>query len=235
MMLKGVKNLEFYKELTKPARKAMTMPVLKILSDAIHKQNWPRDSKQIFWTALTVAFFGSFRFGELLSQKSDAFNSNETLLWKDVILKDKEAVLHIKVPKSKNEKGEIVNLFEIENSAYCPVKALKRLKTISKFSSDPNLPVFMFENGKMLCNTVLNRTLVSLLEPVLGESAKFFSGHSFRAAVPSALSNCPDLVNDEEIMSWGRWSSNSYKLYMRLNSMQKKHIYSKLLLALEQQ
>jgi hypothetical protein len=235
VMLKGIKNLEFYRDLVKPARKAMTMPVLKILSHRIAVSEWQKSRKQVYWTAFTIAFFGSFRFGELLSVTATSFNSNETLLWRDVVVEKDAVILHVKVPKSKKEGGEFIELFEIKNNPYCPVHAIKKLKSISKFSSDPNSPVFRFDDGNFLSSYVLNKTLLTLLEPVLGDSAKLFSGHSFRAAVPSALSNCPELASDSDIMSWGRWSSSSYKLYTRLNSNQKRHIYQKMISALEKQ
>jgi hypothetical protein len=234
-MLKGIKNLEFYRELTKPARKAMTMPVLKLLSHQVAVSNWEKTCKQVYWTAFSVAFFGSFRFGELLSVAATSFNSSETLLWRDVVVEKDTVILHVKVPKSKNKNGEFIELFEIPGNPYCPVNALKKLKSLSKFSSDPNSPVFRFDDGSFLSSYALNRTLLSLLEPVLGVSAKLFSGHSFRAGVPSALANCPELASDSDIMYWGRWSSSSYKLYMRLNSNQKRHIYRKLVSALKEQ
>jgi hypothetical protein len=235
VMLKGIKNLEFYQDLIKPARKAMTMPVLKLLSHAIATSDWSKTCKQVYWTAFSVAFFGSFRFGELLSTTATSFNISETLMWRDVVFEEDAAILHVKIPKSKNEKGEFIELFEISDNRYCPVSALKRLKAISKFSCDPNSPVFRFDDGTMLSSYFLNKTLVSLLTPVLGETAKMFSGHSFRAGVPSALANSPEIASDSEIMLWGRWSSRSYKLYMRLNSKQKRHIYKKLLMAINNQ
>ena len=63
-MIRGATNLEFYKTVSRGSRKVMTFSLLKILSHQIARSDWEKDSKQVFWTALTVAFFGSFRFGE---------------------------------------------------------------------------------------------------------------------------------------------------------------------------
>jgi Phage integrase SAM-like domain len=235
VLLKGVKNLQFYQDLAKPARKAMTMPELKILSHRIAVSNWQNSYKQVLWTSFCIAFYGSFRFGEILSPSVNSYNIHETLLWKDVTVGKDFVILRVKIPKSKNMNGEFVELFQIKNSSYCPVKAIKRLKEISKFSSDPLSPVFRFDNGTFLCSYNLNKLLIELLTPVLGVSARLFSGHSFRAGIPSALSNCPDLASDEEVMCWGRWNSKSYKLYERLSSNKKRFIFSKLLSALEKQ
>jgi hypothetical protein len=70
--------------------------------------------------------------------------------------------------------------------------------------------------------------MVSLLERHIGNSAKNFSGHSFRAAIPSALASSPSLASDSDIMLWGRWSSESYKAYVRLKHNARKEIFNKI-------
>jgi hypothetical protein len=82
-MLKGAKNLEFYSNITKEARKALSFPLLKVLSHEISLTNWSDNKKQVIWTAMSVAFFGSFRLGELLTSSRTTFNEAETLLWED--------------------------------------------------------------------------------------------------------------------------------------------------------
>jgi hypothetical protein len=91
-----------------------------------------------------------------------------------------------------------------------------------------NLPVFQFKNGKILTVSVFTRTMVSLLEKHVGDHAKHFSGHSFRAGIPSALANTPDLASDSDIMVWGRWSSDSYKSYTRLKHNARLAIFNKI-------
>ena len=65
----------------------------------------------------------------------------------------------------------------------------------------------------------LNTSLVKLLQLVIGDSAVLISGHSFRAALPFALTNRPDLASDKDIKQWGRWSSASFQLYTRLKPL----------------
>jgi hypothetical protein len=234
MMLQGAKNLEFYRELAKPSRKAVTYPLLKILSHQIALSNWTKHTKQVFWTSLAVAFFGSMRFGELLAPHSKSFNSKETLLWEDISFQEGSVVINVKISKTKNLKGEYIDLFEIPDSRFCPVRALLVLKEMSKNSSG-KCPVFTFENGVFLTKESLNKTLHSLLLPILGTTAYQYTGHSFRAALPSALASCPDLVADDQIKKWGRWSTDCFKLYTRLQRKQKFHIFHKILSALDRQ
>jgi hypothetical protein len=234
MLLKGAKNLEFYNEIIKPSRKAISYPLLKLLNHQIAETKWSQLNKQVFWTALSVAFFGSMRFGELLSSHRESFIPEETLLWEDVKFTEDSVVITIKIPKTRNLKGEYIDLFEVPDGRYCPLKALKVLKDLSGPSCE-KIPVFKFDNGSYLTIENLNTTLHTLLFPLLGSTAYQFSGHSFRAGLPSALANCPDLADDKQIQSWGRWSSQCFKLYTRLRYQQKKHIFYKMLKAIERQ
>jgi hypothetical protein len=234
MILKGVKNLEIYKDSKKETRKAMTYPMLKILCHQVASTNWPKYNKQVFWTAMCVAFFGSMRFGELLSSHRDFFNPKETLLWENLKFADSFVIITIKVPKSKNKKGEYVDIFEIPDGRFCPVRALEALKNSTKKFNDKK-PVFMFENGTFLTKEILNSTLHTLLQPILGHKAFEYSAHSFRAGLPSALASCPDLAADEQVKSWGRWKSDCFRSYTRLKTSQKKFLFEKILVALNRQ
>jgi len=95
-----------------------------------------------------------------------------------------------------------------------------------------NVPIFTFENGKFLTAKLLTESVQVLLRPIMGNSVSLLTGHSFRAAIPSALSNNPELASDEEIKMWGRWGSPSYKCYTKLVMKKRKMIFVKLTSAL---
>jgi hypothetical protein len=230
-LLQGAKNLNLYKEITASCRKAMTLPLLKILSHRIASESWPELNKQCFWTAFSVAFYGSFRFGELVSQSGRNYNSKETLLWSDIQFGKDFVVIHLKITKTKNPKGEYIDLFLQEDNVYCPVKALLRLKKLAK--AQHNTPVFTLDDGSFLTPSLVNSTLLQLLTPAIGSSAKHITGHSFRAGLPSALASCPNLASSDDIRAWGRWSSDSYQLYVRLKSNQKRVIFNKIVSVLK--
>ena len=212
-------------------RKVMTLPLLRILGHQIANSGWRSDSKQVFWTAAVLAFFGSFRFGEILCPKENSFNSKECLLWEDILFSKDSVTIHIKIPKSRNLKGEFIDLFKINNVSYCPVSALTKLKKDQNPS--PKSPVFKFCSGVLLTPSILNSSLRELLQPAIGSSANQISGHSFRAALPSALANRPDLASDDDIKNWGRWSSASFKIYTRLKPLQKRIIFSKIISSID--
>jgi hypothetical protein len=230
-MLKGAKNLEFYKNMTKEARKAMTFPLLKILSHEISLTIWSEIRKQVIWTAMTVAFFGSFRLGEILAPSQTRFVKEETLLWRDVNLSEEVVTITIKIPKSKDPRGEYIDLFSLPDKRYCPVLALKKLKNM-RVKTDDISPVFSFSDSSHLTPHMLTDTVRSLLTPHLGDDANQYSGHSFRAGLPSALAACPEASSEEAIKSWGRWSSESFRLYTRLKLSQRKFVFSKMLTAI---
>jgi hypothetical protein len=231
-MMKGAKNLDLYSSISKDCKKVMTLPLLKILSHRIALESWSELDKQCFWTAFAVAFYGSFRFGELVSQNGRIENKKETLLWSDIVFGKDFVVLHVKVTKTKVKNGEYVDLFLQEENAYCPMKALARLKRLN-LHCNPDTPVFKLQDGSLLTTGRVNSTLQLLLEPVLGEQAKLVTGHSFRAALPSALAAQPEVASSEDIRIWGRWNSNCYALYTRLKLSQKRAIFNKILAVLK--
>jgi hypothetical protein len=221
--LQGAVNLEFYNNMAKNVRKVMTLPLLRILGHQLASSQFSKFDIQIYWSACLLAFFGSFRFLELLPPNSSNFHENEALLWKDIAFKEDSVILKIKIPKSRAPQGELVDLFEISNCSVCPVKALKNLKSKLGQSLNLNSPVFKFEDGSFLTLPILNSMLYKMLSPIIGEEAHAITAHSFRAALPSALANSPDVASEADIRMWGRWDSSAYKKYARLKLMKDNH------------
>jgi hypothetical protein len=225
-MLKGAKNMSLYEGLTRGTRKVMSYPLIKLLQHQIFNADWSDDSKLVVWAASLTAFFGSFRLGEILP-KSESYNVEETLMWSDVKFRNDDSVLiHVKVDKCKNVAGSYIDLFKSDMLPICPVKTLLRLRD-NRVNS--KLPIFSFENGKMLTANCFIGTIRKLLEPVIGKYADMLCGHSFRAGIPSALAANPNAVSDIDIKNWGRWTSDSYLIYTRLKLKQKCALYLKIL------
>jgi hypothetical protein len=231
-VLKGAENLGFNSSIAKNSRKVMTLPLLKLLGHEIAKSSWSPYNKQVFWTACVTAFFGSFRFGEILAPSEWAYNQHETLLWSDVNITEESVLIHVKISKNRSQGVEHIDLFPFDSHNCCPVRCLTRLQRLSMAKTDGRLvdrePVFRFDSGKLLTSEKLNTTLELLLRPHLGAQARDIQGHSFRAAILSAMANNPNLASDEEIKSWGRWNSGSFKLYTRLRLNQKRSIFDKI-------
>jgi hypothetical protein len=226
--IRGAQNLAFYDDFQHGNKKVMTLPLLQILGHQIASKDWSAHSKIVVWCAYNVAFFGSFRFGEIVAPSEHSFNKYETLLWSDVQFFDDGSIcIHNKIPKTRVEKGEFISLFEFPDHNCCPVQALKCLKELSNIKGSEQTPVFTFSNGKFLTCKKANKLLTHFLEPHLGEEAAFYSCKSFRAALPSALSSFPLLGNEKSIKRWGRWTSNAYERYTRLNHRARKEIFTR--------
>jgi hypothetical protein len=234
-LLRASENLSMTSDTGNNKRRAMTLPLLKILGHNLLVSGRSIDEIQTIWTACTVCFFASTRMGELLAAEEFSFDPSATLLWSDILLREDDSVLiHIKVPKSRVKEGEFIDLFPFKESKCCPVEALKLLASRRKKSGRviSSLPVFTFQDGRNLTKKFLNTVLKVTLEDVCVEGRDVISCHSFRAGVPSAISRHPELMTEEEVMGWGRWSSSAYKKYTRLKFEQKKKIFNKIMSAL---
>jgi len=133
--------------------------------------------------------------------------------------------------KFRNDNSILINIkFPITGKKYCPVNLLKFLH--SKANKNTHSPVLTYNSGKALTVADFSKDLKILLFPVFGPVIQFLSRHSFRAGIPSALSNCPDIANDNDVCIWGRWSSNSFKAYTKLKLSARKNIFEKILRAI---
>ena len=230
--LRGLENLEIYKSTSLVSRKAMSLPLLKILGHEISKSNWSINSKRVFWSACCVAFYSSCRMGEILPKREFSHCPEDTLLWEDVrVLSKDHLLIHLKSTKTNSKGGDLIDLFPINSSSTCPVSALRGLRD-SLNHVQRSSPVFSFSTGRNLTLKEFNSTVSNLLKTHLGEDSSQISGHSFRAAIPSTLAKFPELASSDEIMGWGRWKSSTYLVYTRLKLEQKKKIFSKIIAVL---
>lgn len=171
--------------------------------------------------------------GEILYPSENSFDKNTNCVWKDLNFdSDENVVLHIKSPKSRKKGGDFVDFFMFGDETICPVRAVRRLKAISKFSLESESPVFRFDSGKLLSKTLMNKTLKSLLETHLGKYSSLVYGHSFRSGIPSHLANFPEIAGNQEIMGWGRWSSSAYERYAKLELEKRRAIFGKIKMVL---
>ncbi len=232
-MIKGAENLLLYTNICKKTRLVMTFPVLKLLGHEVAKSNWTVDSKRVFWTACCVAFFGSFRLGEILS--SHVSNpGHEVLRWNDVQISPGQATIHIRFPKIlRSPKGDFVDIFPFKGC--CPLEGLRVLKEQKTSFVQKNAPVFTFDNGQFFTQDTVSKTIQKFIEPHIGSKAKHFTGHSFRVGIPAALANSTELASDEDIKKWGRWSSNSFEAYTRLKLSARRSIFDKITAAFTSQ
>jgi len=218
LLLKGATNTMHLHSEAKTLRLAMNIHLLRILSHRIYETDWHPISKQIVWTASTVSFYSSCRMGEILSESKTHYDPKTTLKWGDIIfLPENELIVQVPYTKTTGLMGSSLNLFSIECNT-CPVAALQTLYSMCNKENmlSENKPVFQFKTGVNLTTKTMNTILDNLLQDFNNEKHKI-SCHSFRAAIPSVIASHPDKVSKTEVQEWGKWRSESYKKYTKMD------------------
>jgi hypothetical protein len=104
---KGAQNLDLHINLFKPAKFFMTFHLQKILGYEIATSHWKQDSKVVCWPASCVAFFGSFRIGEILPGENSKIHFETMTCHRIHFTKKTFAIINIQIPKAvkKNTGG----------------------------------------------------------------------------------------------------------------------------------
>ena len=162
--------------------------------------------------AMTLAFFGFLRLGELTCKSK--FNPEVHLTLWDVLLTSSvnPASMTIRIKESKTDPFRIGQSITVEacNSPLCPVLAMKRYLSTRKID---NGPLFVLSSGKPLTKQLLTSETRSLLQKS-GFNAAHYAGHSYRngAATTAAAAKLPSWL----IKTLGRWTSDCYERYIKI-------------------
>ena len=217
----------------KKTRRAITIEMLKLLEHSIACQDvWSDFEKSLRWTVILVAWWGSFRIGELLPRNSTSFHQTNTLLASDITCQEGSIAIWLRHPKVNREAlGDIVEIWSVERRPDLdPVHKLKAYlyRRNMVFGATEAYPLFLHEDGRIYTKHELNRDLSLLLSqyPELQTEKDSWTGHSFRSGLTTVLSNLG--FSDAEIKSWGRWSSGAFKVYVKSQS-QRQSVRSKLI------
>ena len=230
LALKGAKNYSDLATASRATRLPMNIDLLTILGHRIKNLDWGDYAKQVFWTACLISFFSSCRMGEIVAPSESNFEQGVTLTWENVVISENgEALIFVPFSKTTGFKGKIIDLYPIANCVFCPVASLKRLK---KLALSENVwkngnPVFTFKNGKFLTKQKINQWLAKILSDFTDENHTF-TGHSFRAAIPSILASHPEKSKVADIKEWGGWSSNCYVIYTKSEKEKRRVLFSEI-------
>lgn len=130
--------------------------------------------------------------------------------------------LHIKGSKTDQWQKGTRLLVGQTDSHVCPVKALLTYVAGRGFQEGP---LFISLDGSLFTQQQLIESLCSTLTKA-GIDCTHYSGHSFRigAATTAAVKG----ISDATIQTLGRWSSDSYRSYIRLLHGELTHISAQL-------
>ena len=230
-IMRGAENLQMTAPQLKPnCRRVMTVSLLKHLGHRLATSGWEKPATQSVWAASLAAFFGTARMGELLSPSESWADPTCTFTWSCVQYRQEtnSFLLHIRLAKMRSPQGEFIDLFPFHMiPGLCPVAALKKQweRQRSLGRGRPEDPVFTYPSGNYVTTEAFNKALRILLEDVVDYKKDSITCHSFRAGLPSLISQYPELMSVEDIKSWGRWSGESYAKYTRLGDVQKKKLF----------
>jgi len=228
MCLTGSENCEIYSSNPSRKRRTVTLDSLLIIGHRLALKNWSELKKQTIWSACLVAFFTSARMGELLPNSS-FFDPVTTLCWKHVkFYNDKSILIFLPTTKTTGVKGAFLDIFPFAIKQCCPSSALEKLRIMSQDFADNNTPVFCHNRNTPLTTRFLNLTLKELMSDIFIPGVNDLSCHSFRSALPSIISNCPEKSEIEDIKEWGHWKSDAILAYTRLSKVKRQSLFNKI-------
>ena len=246
--LAGIRNFYIERGLGNPFLdfKGLPMLQLELILKGISKQQQPKSNKRLPITAsvlkslhvvldgklfgyykdilmkaaCSLAFFGFLRCGEFTIY-CNAFDPDCNLCLGDITFefsKDQPVAMQLFLRASKTDplrQGCTIRYFSVDGVS-CPVKSLyKFLQLRLQLNREPHSPLFMLPDSAPLTRGFFLDMLSTACQQA-GFCPEDFSGHSFRigAATVCARKN----VAEHLIQTMGRWSSSSYKEYIRVDN-----------------
>ena len=195
-----------------PVRK---LPItFDVLCSMLHCMTDRFDFKMLS-AAMTLAFFGCFRSGEICVVNQSLFDCKVNLCMEDVLVDREQRMLSIFLKKSKNDyvsKGVsvFVGCSKKKVCGYCSV--VEYIDSLSCHAILPTAPFFRDAMGLPLSKDYfVSATRLSLA--LAGHDPMLFSGHSFRAGAATTAGD--QGFDDWEIKMLGRWNSSAYSIYLR--------------------
>lgn len=208
MVLRGIKREKGSR--ARPKRYPITVDLLRNLKHSLRASNYSTADQLMLWASFTTAFFGFLRASEFCSDRQSCYDPQKTLLVQDVEVIPEAITVNLK--SSKTDQFRVGNIIRLAPSgkSICPFRALNNHLENCKSQSKP---LFTFVNNTYLTRQIFSKIVKSLLPQSC--NPRLYSSHSFRigAATCAADKNTPVWL----IKALGRWSSDCYQDYIRVN------------------
>ncbi len=223
LLIKGIQK-------TNPTRPDSRQPItLKILTKCISTLRRGYHSAHTAHTLdamFILAFFGFLRCSELAISSSFDPAIHPTI--SDLVVLDDETISYtIKQSKTdQTKKGHFIYIFKLQSplSPYQTLLAFLHLrKSQSKLPSDP---LFTDDSNRPATRFWFQKHLKAVLH-LSGTPAGNFSSHSFR--IGAATTAAHKGLSQQQIQELGRWSSEAFKSYIRLNRSHIKEAHQTLI------
>ncbi|XP_031747536.1 uncharacterized protein LOC116406780 isoform X1 [Xenopus tropicalis] len=188
-------------------RRPVTFSILEGLFDQLYKVCKSSYEVTLFQLAFSLAFFGAFRIGELVSNTKREEGG--------IQLRHVErcgSVIQVRIFESKTDKGGrglSVQLHQVLGCKICPVSCFLNF---CKVRSSHRLSLLVHEDESVLSRFQFTAVFRQCLT-ALGLAAKDYSSHSFR--IGAATEAARNGLGESTIRRIGRWESNRFQLYVR--------------------
>ena len=218
-IIENIMGIKRRKGSIQKAKKPILINSLKLLINAIDKQNNQEIKKFRDRSILLIGFSGGFRRNEIVSLDYD-----------DLDFVPEGVKINIKRSKTDQfGEGFIKALPYFDSSQYCPVISLKKWLDISKITSGPVFRRFL-KGSKLSENRLTDQTVAILIKEYLnlaGINSKNYSGHSLRSGF--ATSAAESGVEERNIMAMtGHKSTEMVRRYIKEANLFKNNALNKI-------
>ena len=238
-LLKGNENLcrDPAVAVAKATHRPISIPFLRLLGHAVSK-HWKgrKEDGWTFWTICKIAFWGSFRVGELLTEGATTYSPKSDFLGSDLLwMSDTSLALWIRDPKISKEFGDVIEIWKTPQFPDLdPWSTFRSYWERRKFMKAPlTLPLFLRADGLSFSHRYFDTCLAELISRYSVQieiGRNNWTGRSFRSGLPTVLQTAG--FSDKEIKKWGRWSSDAFLLYTR-DMSQRSKVQGKMVAALD--
>ena len=148
LILRGINH---FQGVTSKARRPITLPILNLFYHLLNVKYTTNEDSLMVWAAMTLAFFGFLRIGELTCDSH--FNPDRRLTTSDLVFMPKSSpkymLVRLKVSKTDPvRKGQTIVIGRA-NPNLCPISAM-----VAYLESRPPFPnpgpLFTFQSGSIL-------------------------------------------------------------------------------------
>ena len=207
-MLEGYRRSKF----TKDTRLPITYEILVEICVQLQSICKSEYEVTLFKAAYTLAFFGLFIVGELVSSSAATINDIPLYL-SDIHGLEQNSKFRVSLRQSKtNQSGAPVIVHIVAtNTASCPVKAMKAYLRVRPPQVIPNY-LFCHNDGSPLTRYQFGAVLSKVIRSLKLNDA-LYKTHSFRIGAATWLAK--QGVKYDQIKQMGRWTSDAFKRYIR--------------------
>ena len=198
-------------------RLPISQPVLHKLVGSLSHTNSSAFYRTLFSAMFLIAFYGFFRIGELAAK--NASSGGAVVQYSNLrFLTQQGSVCMIKITITNFKHNTDHSPFDIliareDHLPLCPVQAMVEF---CKLRGAHAGPLFCHSDSSPITVGQFNAELKSCLH-FCGLDTSRYKGHSFR--IGAACHAADRGFSDAQIRALGRWKSDAFKLYIRLDSL----------------